>query len=248
MLPLSPYYLFLLTFTVFLTAVQTDAIAHQGRQGDAASRVKETVVPLREEPAEYSVVDVRNGGSVYGVVRLLSDTGVSTVKDAVVYIRGIQRGKAFSELLKRVPVIDQRDHVFIPHVTVVPVGHEVELRNADPELHNLHSYSVKNASFNEGIPSEGRPIRKRFDFVEVIRLGCDIHKEMAAWIVVRDNPYYCLTGKDGVFEITDVPPGAYELAVWHEDFDREELAALRTEVEVEANRRSEVDFYLSHRR
>ncbi|MFQ5956277.1 MAG: hypothetical protein ACE5KK_00705 [Candidatus Brocadiales bacterium] len=199
-------------------------------------------------PKKYDVGHIDNGGSISGIVRVLSsDAAAVDVEDAVVYIKGIQRGKAFARSLEAHP-IDQKDYVFVPHVTVVPVGSMVELRNSDQEMHNLHSYSVKNASFNEGMPSAGEPVQKRFDFVEVVRIGCNIHKEMAAWIVVRDNPYYCLTGEDGDFKIADIPPGIYKLAVWHEDFDREELAALYTDVKVEWGKEFEVDFYLSHKR
>ena len=224
------------------------AVAHNERQGGTAASNREAIAPVREMPVKYTEIDVRNGGSLSGTVRLLSNGTVTGVKDAIVCIKGIQWGKRFERCAdgETPTVIDQKDYVFIPHVTVVPAGGTVELRNADPEMHNLHSFSTRNASFNEGIPAAGEPIKKKLDFVETVRIGCDIHKEMAAWIVVRDNPYYCVTGEDGSFKIPDVPPGTHKLAIWHEDFDREELAALRMDVSVESGGEFEVDFYLSH--
>ncbi|MFQ5863346.1 MAG: hypothetical protein ACE5IC_09540 [Candidatus Brocadiales bacterium] len=239
-----------LVTVVGILVLSPAVMAHQGRQGDATTLKKEATAPTREIPIEYDEIYVDDGGSVSGVVRFLSsDTAAVGIKDAVVYIKGMQRGKTFARFLEeKTPFIDQKGVAFVPHVLIVPVGSTVELRNTDPEMHNLHSYSVKNASFNEGIPSAGKPIRKRFDYVEVVRIGCDIHKEMAAWVVVRDNPYYCLTGEDGSFKIVDIPSGIHRLAVWHEDFDREELAALCIDVNVEPNKKFEVDFYLSHKR
>lgn len=239
----------LLTFAA-VSVLSTTATAHLGGQDGTAVLKGEVTAPLKEIPVKYDEVSVDNGGSLSGVVSFLFAKDVTSVKDAVVYIKGIQKGKAHTRFAgEETPfVIDQKDYVFVPHVTVVPVGSTVEIKNSDPEMHNLHAFSTKNESFNEGIPAAGGPIRKRFDFVEAVRIGCDIHKEMAAWIVVRDNPYYCMTGQDGGFHIENIPPGSYKLAVWHEDFDREELAAISTEVSVESGSEFAVDFYLSHKR
>jgi hypothetical protein len=130
-------------------------------------------------------------------------------------------------------------------VLVVPVGATVELRNSDSEVHNVHSFAVKNSPFNEAIPEGGLPLIKRFDRVEIVRLGCELHQEMAAWIVVRDNPYYALTDKDGHFSIIEIPPGTYQLLLWHEDLDKKERTSFATEVNVEPNATLEVDFYLT---
>lgn len=226
------------------------AMAHHRGQDGTAVLKGEVTAPVKEIPVKYDEISVDNGGCLSGAVSFLFARDATGVKDAVVYIKGIQRGKAHTRFAgEETPfVIDQKDYVFVPHVTVVPLGSAVEIKNSDPEVHNLHSFSTKNASFNEGIAAAGGPIQKRFDFVEAVRIGCDIHKEMAAWIVVRDNPYYCVTGENGRFNIEGIPPGSYKLAVWHEDFDREELLALSTEVNVEPGNELVVDFYLSHKR
>ncbi|HHT9117523.1 MAG TPA: hypothetical protein ACFYD1_02735 [Candidatus Hypogeohydataceae bacterium YC38] len=190
-------------------------------------------------PNGYTETSVEKGGVVSGQVRLL--TG-GTLKDAVVYIKEIPHGKEFT---KEIPTLEEKDGVFHPHVLVIPVGGTVELRNTDSEMHNLHSYAQKNASFNEGIPSQGEPIYRRFNFPEIVKIGCDIHREMSAWIVVRDNPYYSITGEEGGYEISNIPPGQYKLGLWHESLQREGLASLTTLVEVEPEKGLEVDFYLA---
>ncbi len=247
---LSLNYLYLAAFAVVLALSSPTASAHHNRQDDASMPRKDAAAPVKKIPVKYEEIYVDNGGSISGVVRSLSDTAVTGVKDTLVYIKGIRQGKGFARYLgeKETPFIDQKDYVFVPHVTVVPVGNTVEIRNADPDMHNIHSFSARNVSFNEGMPQAGASIRKKFDFVEAVRIGCDVHQEMGAWIVVRDNPYYHLTAEDGSFWIANIPPGTYELAVWHENFDRAELAALYTNVNVEPDREFEVDFYLFHRR
>lgn len=192
-------------------------------------------------PDRYTESEVKEGGTVSGKAMSLEG---GTLKDAVIYIRGISQGKVFT--IPEEPFLNQKEGVFSPRVLVVPVGSNVEIRNSDPEAHNLHSYSTRNVSFNEGIPAGGKPLSRRFDFVEAVRIGCDIHKEMQAWIIVRDNPYYCITKEDGLFKIEDLPPGGYKLCIWHEDFTREELAALTTDIKIEPDTEFEVDFYLSH--
>lgn len=241
----------ILPFIVLLTFLTPSLFAHQGG--------KEVVGPSalggsKEEtesrlPQDYRVIKTQVPGSLSGTVRMLAPyqngtgLGVRPVKEALVYLKGVAQGKGFPVIGPL--VLDQRGETFIPHVMVIPVGATVELRNSDSEMHNLHSFSVKNSSFNEGISEGGASLFKKFDMAEVVRLGCDIHKEMQAWIVVRDNPYYALTGEDGHFNIDEIPPGTYKLLLWHEDLDKKEQASLITEITIKPNATLEVDFYLT---
>jgi plastocyanin len=220
---------------VLLALLSPSALAHQGGEIKPTKEVAESYLPQG-----YSVLRTEATGSLLGMVKTLEGR---PVKESLVYLKGVQQGKGFN--VTEPLVLDQRDETFSPHVLVVPAGGIVELRNSDSEMHNLHSSSIKNPSFNEGIPEGGTSIRKKFDMVEVVRLGCDIHKEMCAWIVVRDNPYYALTGEDGHFSITEIPPGTYEFLLWHEDLDPKERASFTTKIDIEPNTTLEVDFYLT---
>ena len=202
---------------------------------------------------------------------LTVDKSTKAVANAVVYIQKIDKGKKFptpseTEAMKGIPpgcgaeehahehahgeekqeyTLNQKSCAFIPHVQVIPAGSAVELRNGDPLMHNLHSYSMKNSAWNESIPGDGKPIHKEFPFREAVKVGCDVHKWMSAWIVLQDNPYYYLTGEDGTFKIADIPPGAYKLAVWHEDFKKETLKAQTKDVNIETGKEATVNFELS---
>ena len=78
-------------------------------------------------------------------------------------------------------------------------------------LHNTHGYYGKRTAFNLALPNEGQRIPTELPRAGAVRVDCDAHGWMEGWIYVVDNPYYAVTGADGKFSITDVPPGDYTL-------------------------------------
>jgi hypothetical protein len=135
-----------------------------------------------------------------------SDKGV---KDAVVYLKEVPRGKAWGKPDKT-PEIDNVNCRFEPAVQVIRPG-AIDVVNTDPVLHNTHGYYGKRTAFNLALPNKGQRIRKELDKPGVVKVDCDSHGWMLGWIYVADSPYYALTAKDGSFSITDVPPGNYTL-------------------------------------
>lgn len=111
--------------------------------------------------------------------------------------------------------MDQKQCVFVPRVVVVPIGGTVEFLNSDRLLHNLHSASKENPVFNRTQP-KARTIPIVFKKPEIIRIDCDLHPWMRAWVVVAEHPFYALTNDQGAFVLENVPPGKYTLQVWHE--------------------------------
>jgi plastocyanin len=111
--------------------------------------------------------------------------------------------------------IDQQQCVYVPRVAVVPVGGTVEFLNTDRLLHNLHSNSTGNPTFNRTQP-RGRTIPLVFKTPEIIRVDCDLHPWMRAWVVVADHPFYAVTNDQGEFVLDNVPPGKYTLQLWQE--------------------------------
>ncbi len=111
--------------------------------------------------------------------------------------------------------MDQKQCVFVPRVIVVPVGGTAEFLNNDRLLHNLHSASTDNPAVNRTQP-KGRTIPIGFRRPEIVRIDCDLHPWMRAWVVVAEHPYYAVTNERGEFALENVPPGNYTLQVWHE--------------------------------
>jgi plastocyanin len=104
---------------------------------------------------------------------------------------------------------------FSPHVLVIPVGSTVSFPNHDPFNHNVFSLSEE-APFDLGLYSRGQARSAGFARAGVVRVYCNVHAQMSALIVVRDNPFFTQPGSDGSFSIGGVPPGSYVLHVWHE--------------------------------
>jgi plastocyanin len=111
--------------------------------------------------------------------------------------------------------IDQQHCVFTPRIVVVSSGGTVEFLNSDRLLHNVHSASIRNAPFNRTQP-KARTIPVVFQHPEIVRIDCDLHPWMRAWVVVAAHRFYALTNDDGEFTLEGVPPAEYTLRGWHE--------------------------------
>ena len=115
----------------------------------------------------------------------------------------------------RAKVVSQLNKTFLPHVLVIPVGTKVSFRNEDPVFHNIFSLSKPN-EFDTGLYKQGASYDQTFRHPGVIQLLCNIHASMLGFIVVVDSPWYAQADSGGAFAIKGVPPGDYELNVWHE--------------------------------
>ena len=128
-------------------------------------------------------------------------------------------------------VMLQKDKTFSPHVLALPMGGMVDFPNADPIFHNAFS-SYSGQIFDIGLYPPGSTRSVRFAREGVVRVFCNIHAEMSAVIVVVATPYFATTKRDGSFEITNVPPGEYDLRVFHERAAEAALRALGRKVTV----------------
>jgi plastocyanin len=111
--------------------------------------------------------------------------------------------------------ISTAEKQFSPHMLVVPLGSTVTFPNHDPFNHNVFSLSEENP-FDLGMYDRGEPRSAKFDRAGVVRIYCNVHPQMSALVVVRDNPYYSQPSSDGSFTLDAVPPGRYVLHAWHE--------------------------------
>jgi plastocyanin len=135
-----------------------------------------------------------------------SDRGI---KNAVVSVQGV-KGKP-----EATAALDQNGCAFKPHVVLVPVGAPLDILNNDGILHNFHTNSSKNPVVNKAQPGFKKKMTETFSQPEVIKVNCDAHSWMSAWVVVTENPS-AVTSDGGVFKISDVPAGSHKLEIWHE--------------------------------
>lgn len=117
--------------------------------------------------------------------------------------------------------ITQSKCLYSPRVTVMRDGQTLQIVNDDPTFHNVRIVRDGKVVLNKPQMKGADPLTT--DPIEgagpVVELHCDVHPWMKSWVVVAENPYYAVTGADGKFSITDVPPGKYEIVVWHPGLD-----------------------------
>lgn len=145
-----------------------------------------------------------------------------TLANTFIYLKSGFEGKTFEP--PTTPVrIDQKGCWFQPRVIGMQAGQPLEVTNSDPVTHNIHPEAKVNREWNQSQAPEDPPLKRRFSQPEVmIRVKCNVHKWMRAWIGVVDHPYFAVTGADGRFNLTNVPPGTYTLVAWHESLGTRE--------------------------
>ena len=116
--------------------------------------------------------------------------------------------------------MDQRNETFLPHVLAVDQGTVVDFPNNDTTYHNVFSIS-KTRKFDLGRYARGKSKSVTFDRPGVVRIFCDIHSHMSAFVLVFSHPYYSKSEADGRYRIDNVPPGTYTVLAWHEGETRD---------------------------
>jgi len=125
----------------------------------------------------------------------------------------------------------QKNKRFTPHILVVPVGAVVDFPNDDPFFHNVFSL-FNGKRFDLGLYEAGTNKAVTFNSPGVSYIFCNIHPEMSAVVLATRTPYYAISGKAGDFEIANVPPGRYQMNIWHERCLPETLQSATREVDV----------------
>jgi plastocyanin len=158
------------------------------------------------------------------------NAGQRVLQEAVVATADGRLGNVFVRLqgtFPRTPVpaepvtIGQRGCVYQPRVVGIRVGQTLRIRNDDELLHNVHGSSAVGNSFNIAQPIAGQTYEFKPTEEEVmVKIGCDLHTWMTAFVGVVTHPYFAVSGAGGTFEIGKVPAGTYTIEAWHERFGR----------------------------
>jgi plastocyanin len=155
----------------------------------------------------------------------VGDLGMPAARDlpdrrrSVVFLETAPRG-AFEAAERPRARLDQRNEAFHPYVLAIMAGTTVDFPNNDRTYHNVFSYS-KPRRFDLGRYPQGESKSVRFDTPGIVRVFCDIHAHMSAYILVFAHPYFAATDADGRYQIAGVPPGTYTLSVWTDGEARE---------------------------
>jgi hypothetical protein len=189
-----------------------------------------TKIPIEKNP-EVCGTGVRE-------VKEVSVDGKGGLEDAVVFFEKVAAGKPWST-----PdggwKLNQKTCRFLPWVQVIEDKSELEVINQDPVLHNIHTYElipagkriVRVTMFNEAQPTQGYTFKKKIRMRrgKTVKIECDAHNFMHAYMVALKNPYYAITTADGAYSIDNIPAGKYKVTVWHS-----KLGTMSKQVEIGA--------------
>ena len=139
----------------------------------------------------------------------------NSVQYAVVYISaGDQPGATPTASVR----YDQKGCQYIPHVAVLQTGQTLDIYNDDQTSHNIHPLAKINAEWNKSQPPGTPPIHATYDKPEFIAVKCNVHPWMHGYFAVLTTSHYAVSGADGKFSLTGLPPGKYTVTAWHERF------------------------------
>ncbi len=133
--------------------------------------------------------------------------------------------------------VEQHGCLFRPRLVAARLGQEVRVGNLDAVTHNVHTYPRLSRPVNRTQAPGGADVVLAFERPEIVPLTCDLHPWMKAHVAVIAHPLFAVTAADGSYRVEGVPPGTYELEVWHEV-----LGERRATVEVGAREEVRADF------
>jgi plastocyanin len=162
-----------------------------------------------------------HGGKAYDESVVVNPNG--TLANVFIYVKSGLEGKTF-QVPDALVTIDQKGCWFHPRVLGIQVGQKLSVINSDPVTHNIHPMAQINREWNHSQGQGDPPLSRKFLKPEImIRVKCNIHSWMHAFIGVVDNPYYAVTGTDGTFQLPNLPPGDYVLEAWHEKLGTQQI-------------------------
>lgn len=174
-----------------------------------ASRAPDT--PFRPPANEEATGELRG--------RILMPGGGGLASAVVVYLSGESIDGLPASSSGEPRIMDQRDYAFVPRLLAVRAGEEIEFHNSDSIAHNVHTSSMgrrRNRDFNRN-QRPGQVLRTAFPAPDSLRVVCDVHSQMLAYIFIVPSPFFTLVSGEGEYRISGIPQGRHELHAWHED-------------------------------
>jgi len=196
--------------------------------GTVEVEVKYSGAPVIEK------LKVNKDTQVCGTEATLEKVVVGSNKGLAYAVVSVPTAKGAAKAVKS--EIDQKGCKFVPRVVAMTPG-EIEIKNSDGVLHNIHTYSTANPSINKAQPKFKKVMTEKFEKPEIIKVTCDVHSWMLGWVAVVPTPFFGVSTDSGVVKIDNVPAGKHKVEVWHET-----LGQQSKDVEVKAGQATKVSF------
>jgi plastocyanin len=171
-----------------------------------SGKAPEMKVPKKRKDAEFCKTKEVKYNSVVVDGGKLAETFVRIANDSV---KGEYPAPA------KHAEIDQVDCMYTPRIQGVIAGQEIDIKNQDGTLHNVHTFKGTETWFNQAQPKGSPEISKELEETKVIKFTCDVHPWMRGFVIASSHPFFAISGKDGTFAIEKVPAGKYEVEAWH---------------------------------
>jgi hypothetical protein len=261
--------------TVFQHYARKESMRMQAiMKGAAVLAVSLVLLALPSQGYPYDVIKVTDGGTISGRVTFKGTPPTNTRKlitkdfdicgkgereipevvvskdgglqETVVFIRKVDKGKAWAKPKGEEFLLDQKGCRFIPYLQIIPRDETLVVQNSDPVLHNIHVRELigraRRTMFNFGQPKQGQRVPKKIHTIRSnnIKVECEAHDFMHGWMFAAKNPYYAVTKPDGSFSIDQVPPGEYAIHAWHPN-----LGTKKSKVAVPPAGKADVNFEFS---
>jgi hypothetical protein len=172
-------------------------------------------------PPKMKAIDMTKEAScakIHATSPVLTETVVTGPNDAlqyvVVYVSAGDMGTAATETMK----FDQHGCQYLPHVQAMHTDQPLEITNSDQTSHNIHPLPSKNPEWNKSQPPGAPAIETKYANAEFIPVKCNIHPWMHGYFAVLSTGHFAVSGADGSYTITGLPPGKYTLTAWQEKF------------------------------
>ncbi len=217
---------------LFLFVVCLALLLPAHSRGDAAAAGTATITGSvkfegkkpRSRPIDMAGADEKCA-ELHGGVRQKPETVIinenGTLRNVFVWVKSGIEGGSYP-MPEGDAMLDQKGCMYFPHVQGMRKGQSLSIKTSDPTAHNVHGYAKSNRPFNKSQPAGAANVTVQMRREEVsppMKVKCDIHPWMNAFVAVVDHPFFSVTGDDGSFKLENLPAGTYTIEAWHEKYE-----------------------------